>query len=1177
MLFRIRFLTLVAFAIGMVVPVAAHAAPAFEAQLSRNDSEMQKVMIDASGGQFKLRYGADTTTDLAFDATASAVRAAIGALPAIAAGGGSVSVSRSIDPVGGVSEYGITFDGGPLKGTDVPLMAVVKGSTPLSGGLHKGVVDTLLEAGVRRGDQQVDYQIHIKNTGADPTTGTVTSELTLPAGSQAGVVRFFDPANPGAPPAGWSCAAQPTKATCTSSSVLAAGASYPAIGVSARLSADTPGEVATAATVAGGGAATVTTNDAFDLGPANPFGVQAFETEITDANNNDYTQAGGHPYAGSETFIFNSFAGETSNEHPERPNTPTEPIKTIRTDLPRGFVGNALAVPQLCPSTADVLASTCPDGSAVGQISLDINLGANFGRTSVPLYSIVPEYGLPAQFAFAVTQSLQSVFTIAPHLRADEGYALSLEATPAPVTPGIRAVSDVTLCGFGAKVTSNVFKGCMQASDPAANPIPLITTPTRCSGAPPTSRLEVDSWEHPGTFASRETTDPLPTGCDQVAFEPDVKLEPTNHEAESPTGINVEITMPTEGVEDSEGVSQAMLDNATVTFPRGMSINPAAAQGLGACTLAQLKFHSNDEDDCPESSKIGSVEIDTPVIRSTLTGNVYVAAQKDNPFDSTLGLYLVFDSKKDGILVKVAGKLTPDPVTGQLTATFTENPEYPFSRLSMRFPQGPRSPLINPPACGAYAIHSEMSPWSAVDPADPTPAEIVSADSTYEVTSGPNGGPCPNGNLDPKLNAGLNNPTAGARSPFVLDLSRADGTQRFTALDVTMPPGLTAYLKGVPYCPDSVLAGISAAELTGRPELANPSCPAASQVGTVQAGAGAGSYPFYAPGRAYLAGPYKGAPVSLAIVTPAVAGPFDLGNVVVRNGLYVDPATAQVTVKSDPIPTILHGLLLDIRSLRVAIDRPGFTTAPTNCEPMSIEAVVGGESGASATASNRFQVGNCAALALKPKLKLQLIGGTKRNRYPSLKAVLTQPEGQANIGRVSVMLPHSEFLEQGHIGTVCTRVQFNAVPRACPAKSVYGEAEAWSPLLDQPLSGPVYLRSNGGERDLPDLVAALKGPAQQPIEVDHVGYNDSKNARIRNTFALVPDAPVSRFVLTMQGGKKGLLVNSHDLCTLKPAARLATERIVGQNGRQSTQYPLLENQCHGKRGHSNPHGRARGR
>ena len=1170
MLHRIRFLTLVVFAIGMVVPVAACAAPAFEVQLDRNDSEMQKVAIDATGGQFKLRYGADTTTDLAFNAPASAVRAAIDALPAIANGGGSVSVVRS-----GVNEYGVTFDGGPLKGADVPQMAVVKGTTPLSGGLHKGVVETLLQAGVRRGDRQVDYRMQIKNTGPDPTAGTVTAELTLPAGSREGVNRFFDPANIATEPAaGWSCAVQPTKAVCTRSSALAPGASYPGIGVSARLSPDTPDHVVAMATISGGGAATATASDGFDFGPATPFGLQAFETEVTDAEYNDYTQAGGHPFAGSESFIFNGVAGESHPGLSERPNTPVEPIKTIRTDLPRGFVGNALAVPELCPSTADVLTSTCPPGSAVGQISLDVNVGGNFGRTPVPVYSIVPEYGLPAQFAFAETQNLHSVFTIAPHLRSDEGYALSLEATAAPVSPGIRGVQDVTLCGFGAEVSSsNVFEGCKQAGDPTANPIPLITSPTRCSGAPPTSRLEVDSWEHPGSFASRETTDPLPTGCDQVAFEPEVKLEPTSHDAESPTGINVEITMPTQGFEESEGVSQAMLDNATVTFPKGMAINPAAAQGLGACTLAQLKYHSNDEDECPESSKIGSVEIDTPVIGSTLTGNVYVAAQKDNPFDSTLGLYLVFDSKRDGILVKVAGKLTPDPVTGQLTATFTENPEYPFSRLSLRFPQGPRSPLINPPACGAYAIHSEMSPWSAADPSNPTAAEIVSADSTYEVTSGPNGGPCPSGSLDPKLDAGLKDATAGARSPFVLELSRADGTQRFTALDVTMPPGLTAYLKGVPYCPDSVLAAISAAELTGRPELAHSSCPAASQVGTVQAGAGAGSYPFYAPGRAYLAGPYKGAPVSLAIVTPAVAGPFDLGNVVVRNGLYVDPETAQVTVKSDPIPTILHGLLLDVRSLRVAIDRPGFTAAPTNCEPMSIEAVVGGESGGSATRSNRFQVGNCAALAFKPTLKLQLTGGTKRNRYPSLKAVLTQPEGQANIGRVSVMLPHSEFLEQGHIGTVCTRVQFNAVPRACPAKSVYGRAEAWSPLLDQPLSGPVYLRANGGERDLPDLVAALKGPAQQPIEVDLVGYIDSKNARIRNTFALVPDAPVSRFVLTMQGGKKGLLVNSHDLCTLKPSARHATERIVGQNGTRTTQYPLLENQCHARRGHSSPHGR----
>jgi hypothetical protein len=515
---------------------------------------------------------------------------------------------------------------------------------------------------------------------------------------------------------------------------------------------------------------------------------------------------------------------------------------------------------------------------------------------------------------------------------------------------------------------------------------------------------------------------------------------------------------------------------------------------------------------------------------------------------------MVFSSAKDGITIKVAGKLVPDPVTGQLTSIFTENPEAPFSRLSLRFNSGPRAPLINPPQCGIYEIRSEFSPWSAVNPANPTPAEIVSQSSEFQVTEGPGGGPCPGGGLEPKLKAGLVDPTAAAKSPFALGLSRADGSGRFTGLELTMPKGLTAYLKGIPYCADSVLAGISSAEETGRPELANPACPAASQVGTVAAGAGSGPFPFYAPGKAYLAGPYKGAPISIAVVTPAVAGPFDLGNVVIRNALYVDPETAQVTAKSDPIPTILHGILLDVRDVRVNLDRPSFTAAPTSCEPMSIDGLISGEAGTAARVSFPFQVGGCEALGFKPKLALRLFGGTKRGAYPRLKATLTARPGDANIARASVALPHSAFLAQNHIRTICTRVQFAA--DQCPKGSVYGDAEATTPLLDGKVSGPVYLRSSSNP--LPDLVAALRGPDNQPVEVVLAGRVDSVNGGIRNSFDVVPDAPVSKFVLNMRGGKKGLLVNSRNICR---SVNKATAKFTAHNGKRVTLRPKLISSC----------------
>jgi hypothetical protein len=340
-----------------------------------------------------------------------------------------------------------------------------------------------------------------------------------------------------------------------------------------------------------------------------------------------------------------------------------------------------------------------------------------------------------------------------------------------------------------------------------------------------------------------------------------------------------------------------------------------------------------------------------------------------------------------------------------------------------------------------------------------------------------------------------------------------------------------------------------------------PSCPAASQLGTVSAGAGSGPSPFFVQGKVYLAGPYKGAPLSIAIITPAVAGPFDLGAVVVRAGLYVDESTAQITVKSDPLPTILQGIPLDVRSVAVQVDRNQFTLNPTNCEEKAITAQLTSLAGAVASLQSHFQVGGCAGLGFKPSLKLSLKGATKRTGHPSLTATVTYPKGGSytNIARAQVTLPHSEFLDQAHIKTICTRVQFAA--KACPAASVYGHAKAITPLLDAPLSGPVYLRSSNHE--LPDLVADLNGQ----VEVTLVGRVDTgKSGGIRNTFEAVPDAPVSKFVLSMQGGKKGLLVNSADICG-KP--QRAIVNLTAHNGKTLKMTPVIANSCgaKAKKGH----------
>jgi hypothetical protein len=371
---------------------------------------------------------------------------------------------------------------------------------------------------------------------------------------------------------------------------------------------------------------------------------------------------------------------------------------------------------------------------------------------------------------------------------------------------------------------------------------------------------------------------------------------------------------------------------------------------------------------------------------------------------------------------------------------------------------------------------------------------------------------------------------------------------------------MTGKLAGIAQCSDAALA--TAASKSGNQEKSSPSCPASSQIGTVDVAAGAGPAPYHAQGTAYLTGPYKGAPLSMAILTPATAGPFDLGTVVVRVALRLDPSTGQITATSDPLPHILQGIPLDIRSAAVKLDRPNFTRNGTSCNPSAFSGSLTSTLSQVAPLSERFQLGECTGLPFKPKLGIRLIGGTKRGSHPALKATLTMPEGGANIAKASVALPHSEFLDQAHIGTVCTRVQFaegDGNGSACPAASIYGHATATSPLVDYPLTGPAYLRSSSNK--LPDLVIALKGPASQPVAIDAAARIDSVKGGIRSTFEGIPDLPVSSFVLEMEGGKKGLLQNSTNICK---GTNKATGEFDGQNGKVAELSPVLKDSKCGK-------------
>ncbi|HXR60317.1 MAG TPA: hypothetical protein VN732_03215 [Solirubrobacterales bacterium] len=711
----------------------------------------------------------------------------------------------------------------------------------------------------------------------------------------------------------------------------------------------------------------------------------------------------------------------------------------------------------------------------------------------------------------------------------------------------------------------------------------FLRLPVQCAN-PLAFGVVAEPWNIPVVDDVPFTSEPL-SGCNRVPFDPSIQAAPSSKLAENPSGLSFRLDMPNSGLLNKEAVAEGQAKKVEVTLPEGMSINPSQGEGLVGCGPAEYSretFSSRAGEGCPEASKIGTVQIATPLLEEEARGSLYVASPHDNPFDSLLALYMVAKIPERGILIKQAGRVDPDPVTGQLTTTFDNLPQLPFSNFKLEFRPGGRAPLVTPPACGSYDVTARFTPWSAADPNNPAPDEIVTRTSTFEVERGVDGGACPGGGVppfNPGLEAGTINNAAGRYSPFNLRLTRKDGEQEFTNFSIKLPPGVVGKLAGIPFCSDAAIAAAKArtGPNGGQEELDSPSCPAASQIGRTLVGAGVGNSLTYVPGKVYLAGPYNGAPLSIAAITAAKVGPFDLGTVVVREALKINPETAEVFVDatgSDPIPHIIQGIPVHARDIRVYVDRPEFVLNPTSCERTSTASTVvgsGRDFGSDAdnvpvTVTSPFQAADCASLAFKPRLRLSLKGRTKRGGNPALRAVLRPRAGDANAARISVALPHSEFLDQGHIRTVCTRVQFKAGAgngAQCPRGAVYGHARAWTPLFDEPLEGPIFLRSS--ENPLPDMVLALHGL----VDIQAVGRIDSVNGGIRNTFDFVPDAPVTKVVVNLQGGKKGLLQNSTDICRGRHKAAV---KMKGHNGKLHNFGAPLKAKCPKKK-----HAKRRGR
>ena len=875
------------------------------------------------------------------------------------------------------------------------------------------------------------------------------------------------------------------------------------------------------------------------------------------------TQAGSHPYAMTSVIEF------STKDDGKGKIVPDGSPKDLIVSLPPGLVGDREAVPRCADVDfllvdADHEFSDCPNESVVG--ILRVGVPGVPGKPDIgPAFNLTPPPGAAAKIGFVLLH-----VPVALVIRVNPEPPHNLIAT-AKNTTDVEPLGGVELTVWGnpasedhdAERGSCLLGGTCPVDIPEK---PFLTLPRSCEGALRAS-YAANSWEDPGTYSTGVSKSPLDTvGCEELKFEPTISARPTTDRAESASGLDFGLDLDDKGLLEVGGVAQSDMKRTVVTLPEGMTLNPSAAAGLESCTPAQFAretLASDAGEGCPGASKVGSLQAETPLLNGeVIEGDVFVAAQEDNPFGTLVAVYVVIRDRDLGIFVKLAGKGELDQRTGQLTTTFGEPgqevPQFPISHLRFNFRGGPRGPLVTPPRCGTYATATQIAPWSAPGLPQPFP-------SSFPITAGIDGSPCPQGtpSFNPSLLAGSMNNSAGAYSPFYLRLTRNDGEQEISRLSLTLPPGVVAKIAGMPKCSDGAIA--AAKTKSGKSELASPSCSAATKVGSTIGGAGVGSELTYVPGSIYLAGPYGGAQLSIVAITPAVAGPFDAGTVVVRQAISLDSATGEAIIDgsaSDPVPHILKGIPLRLRDLRVSVDRPDFTLNPTSCEPEQTRAKIFG-SGAdvfnsaddsTATPTSPYRATNCAALGFKPKLKLTLKGGTKRSDHPSLRSVLTYPKGPgyANIGKAVVTLPPSEFIDNAHIQSPCTRVQFAV--NACPKGSILGTAEATTPLLDEPLKGLVYFRSNGGERLLPDVVADLNGL----FHVVLVGKVDSKKGRIRTTFDQVPDAPVSKFTLNLYGGKRGLLVNNRNLCARPLKAKVS---LAAKNGRLQDTTPVVGTSC----------------
>lgn len=878
------------------------------------------------------------------------------------------------------------------------------------------------------------------------------------------------------------------------------------------------------------------------------FGIGLFSFEALDGGN-AVTQAGAHPSEQVTHIVFKTNPGRVPEGAGFQDVSEMATLKDVKVELPPGLVGSPAATPQCSKLASEEF--KCSPEAQVGTI--EIESGENESLGVKPLFNTVPPKGVAARFSARFSNFANAY--IDASVRAGGDYGVDADSLDVTSLAPVKAVT-VKLWGVPAEEGpkghkaeracveedgGNYGTGCASEVEVVK---PFLTMPTSCVGSTDAT-LAVDAYQEPGAYVESTVHMPAITGCEAVQFSPGLSAQPTTAAADSPTGLNVELSVPQD--ESPEGLASASLRKAVVTLPKGMTVNPASASGMVGCSPAQLglttpvgttPIHTTASPaECPGASEIGTVVVETPLLTHSLTGSVYLATPYENPFGSLLAIYIAVHDPVSGVVIKLAGHVELGE-EGQLTTTFEENPQLPFSAFKLKFNEGPRASLKTPATCGSYQATSMLEPWSHEAPGEVGTPDASPVSPSFQITASPAGGACattpaaePNA---PKLEAGSTSTKAGSYSPFITRVTREDGSQQLSSLTITPPPGLVGSVTGIPYCPESDIA--AAAAKSGAAEQADPSCPADTEVGTVTVGSGAGEDPLYVGGKVYFAGPWEGAPFSFAVVTPALAGPFDLGTVVVRAGIYINPNTAQVSVKSAAIPQELKGIPLDIKSVAINLSRSDFTLNPTSCAPMAITGSTVSTLGQSASMSDRFQVGGCEKLAFKPTFKVTTNAAHTRRFGAYLRVNVTSGAGQANISSVFVELPKILAARDETLNKACSEKQFEANPAGCPEGSFVGSATASTPVLPVPLSGPAIFVSHGGAQ-FPDLDAVLQGDGVTVVLKGATEISEKKEITSSN-FKSVPDVPISSFQMTLPTGPDSALSATGNLCT-----EIVTKRV----------------------------------